>query len=86
MRSVTRTGPVFGQSGTVLFLGIAFLAIGIAGEALSGTWFEDFFDPRYPRGTGDLWRNGYVINVRGGRLYFWLGLVLTVIGGIAKLG
>ena len=66
-------------------MGIGFLAIGIAGEALRGTWFEDFFDPRYPRDAGDWWRGGDVINIRGGRLFFWAGLALTVIGGIAEL-
>jgi hypothetical protein len=69
----------------VLFLGIAFFAVGAAGEALSGTWFEDFLDPRYPRDRGPWWRGDDVIKIRGGRLFFWLGLVMTVVGGIAEL-
>ena len=70
----------------MLFLGIAFLAMGVAGEALRGTWFEDFLDPRYPRGAGPpWWRDSYVVNVRGGRLFIWLGLGMTILGAVEEL-
>jgi len=59
------------------------MAIGVAGEAVSGTWFEGMPDPRYPRNAARF--DDEAIKTRLGRLTFWLGAVLTVVGGITDL-
>lgn len=65
------------------FLGVAFIAIGVLGEALMGTWFEEFFNPAYPQ-NATRW-DGERIKLGLGRLMLCLGVVLLALSGVRQL-
>lgn len=67
----------------MVFLGVAFICIGVLGEAVSGTWFEQFFNPAYPQ-NAPRWDDER-IKIRLGRLTLCLGVVLLVLGGLREL-
>jgi hypothetical protein len=64
-------------------MGLTFVVVGVAAELVVGTRFEDFFDPGYPGGFTE--RSGYRTTVRLGRLTFWVGVMLTLIGAGLEL-
>lgn len=65
----------------LLYVGVAFVAVGVLGELLGGTMFRSFFNwknypPRGPHGGGTDFR----ISTIGGRVYLLAGLAMAIIG------
>ena len=67
----------------ILLLGLVLVVMGVVGEATTGTWFREFFNPEFPRGFRP-WSD-FRHRVLAQRVMLCVGVLLIGWGGITEL-